>query len=76
MEERPNHGVVLTHAEARDHLRDTEWIDWEDVPNLAEQSWVLLYEAIDAATEHLTVALRSTELAYNTDSAYLLERAV
>lgn len=51
------------------HLRNTEWLCWEDIPNLSESSFELLSDAVEDAAGVLD------NISGWVDSAYLHEQA-
>lgn len=76
-------GVVLTDAAVRAlaermvawHLSEDGWLDWEDVPALAEGTFVALAEEVDRIAAQMWRQLKAHDQRSDIDSAYLLDEA-
>lgn len=78
-------GVTLTPTEVDglamrltiDHLRDggMSLPGWEDVPELAEATWLAVADALTDYAAHLYRDLRTWEQLHGVDTRELLERA-
>ncbi len=53
----------------------SDWLDWGDVPMLAESSYELLVQSVENIVAGLWRELGKLEVGFDIDSAYLLEKA-
>lgn len=53
----------------------TDWLEWEDVPELEEGAFERLLDAVKAESRALAEASRNHDRASNIDSQWLLGRA-
>lgn len=76
-------GIVLSDAELRALARRLitrqaadfdQWLSWEDVPELAESSWLALADAVEARAKRMTLLANDTDRAEDIDSLALIER--
>jgi hypothetical protein len=79
----PPSGFSLTAAEASHlatylaarHLADLDWIEWEDVPELTEASWLLLLRHLRLVVDEVMREANDNDRCLRIDSRYLFERA-
>ena len=76
-------GVVLTDPAVRalaerlvaSHLAEGAWLEWEDIPELAERTFMALAEEVDRIAAQMWRTLKAHDQQSGIDSAYLLEVA-
>ena len=69
-----NAAVVLAYLIAKRQMVNSDWLEWEDYPNLSQDAFELLDEKVrTVVAKYLGDALRLMEMTWGIDAELLLE---
>lgn len=67
--------MSLAFRLAADHLKHSEWLQWEDLPNLTENAFARLETAVETVSDVVGGMGRDMDHGRFTNSSKLLEQA-